>query len=156
MYNIDFKKLVTWFLPTWLRYGNVLMLVKALNWPIRQLYNAFIRLVDSTLYRLRHNSQVCYLRAALNDSFDNTPRRIVIEDFDSIDRIYLWADADNRDVNIGITQYLWADNAYADSGVDFTVKVPITIVTTDPEIKRLLAMVNQYKLPGKNYNIVRI
>lgn len=156
MYSVNYKKLIVWMIPHWLRKNVVLILAQACVWLIIQTYNAFIRFVDAKLYRVRHNSQVCYLRAVLNDAFDNLPRRILIDDFDGLERIYFWAEADQRDIDFSVTQYFWADNAYADSGVDFTVKLPTDIVTTDPEMKRLMANLNEYKLPGKNYNIVRI
>ena len=48
--------------------------------------------------------------------------------------------------------YFYAD----DVGTDFTIQLPSDIVTTDSEMAYLKGLVNQYKLPGKQYNIVRI
>lgn len=156
MFSEDFKKLSLWLTPHWMRRPNLLIFIQAFTWPLRQIHNRFLMFVTATLYRLNHNGQICYLRAVLNDAFDSTLRRIWIGDFEGIERIYLWPEIDLRDVNLGEVQYLWPDADYADSGIDFTIHLPVDIVTTDPQMAYLRSLVDEYKLDSKNYNIVRI
>jgi hypothetical protein len=156
MLQIDIKKLVLWLVPEFIRKNNTLLLLYAFTLTVRNLYNSFQRFVQDKLYRLNHNSQVCYLRAVLNDRFDLIERRILITDFEGIERIYFWPDNALRDVNFGVTQYFWPESAYADSGIDFTVKIPAGVAVTASEMARLQSQINEYKLPGKNYNIIRL
>jgi hypothetical protein len=154
MLQLDFKKLVLWLLPPQLRKSNTLLLLLAWTMPIRSLYDSFQRFLADKLYRLNHNSQVCYLRAVLNDQFDRFNRRIQIVDFVGKQRIYFWPESDKRDVDFSITKYFWADADYADSGVDFTVLIPANVATTPGEMARIRSFIDEYKLAGKNYNIV--
>lgn len=155
MFNVDLKKLALWLTPTWLRQPTVLVIVMAVTWPLRQVYNSFLSFTQAKLYRLNHNGQVCYLEAVLNDAFDATLRRIWIGDFAGKERIYFWPEAERRDVDFSITQYFWPDSDYADSGVDFTIHLPLDIVTSVAQMAYLKSLANEYKLAGKNYNIVR-
>lgn len=156
MWQVDFKKLILWLTPTFLRKSNLLLLLLACNYPIRQKYDDFLRFVDDKQYRLSHNSQICYLRAVLNDAFDFTQRRIKIVDFDGLQRLYVWPEVDRLDIDASVTFYVWPDDAYGDSGVDFTVQIPKGICTSNSDLARLKSLLNEYKTAGKQYNIVRI
>ena len=155
MQNVDFKKLAVWMLPSWLRGNTVLLILHNALWPIRQKYGEYVRFVNDTLYKLQHNGQVCYLRKVLNDKCDPVDRRILIEDFDGLVKLYFWPDADNRDYDFSLTWFFWGNDMYEDSGVDFVVKVPYSIVTTTSEIAYLKSLANEFKLAGKRYIIVR-
>lgn len=155
MFNIDLKKLALWLIPTWLRQPTMLVIVMAVTWPLRQVYNSFLLFTEAKLYRLSHNGQVCYLEAVLNDAFDATLRRIWIGDFDGKERIFFWQEAERRDVDFSITQYFWPDSDYADSGVDFTIHLPLDVSTGTGQMPYLKSLTDEYKLAGKNYNIVR-
>ena len=154
MFNINYTKLVQWLVPVWLRQPNILLLVLTCNWALRETYANFLTFRTATLYRLAHNGQVCSLQAMLNDLFDVTARRIRIVDFASYGSIFFWVDTDNPHV-----VFMGDDNVvyfYPDDvGLDFTVELPSDIVTTTYELALLKAQVNLYKLPGKQYNIVR-
>ena len=156
MFNVNFKKMAVWLTPQFLRQSKYLLLLQAFTWPLRQKYDSLIMFMNAQLYRLAHNSQVCYLEAMLNDKFDFTQRRIYITDFDGKKRIYFWPDADERDVNFGVDVYFWPDSDYADSGIDFTIHLPTDVVTTNAKMIYLNSLMATYKLPSKNYNIVRI
>lgn len=155
MFNEDLKKLALWLTPVWLRKPNFLILILAFTWPLRQLYNDFLKFVAAKLYRLSHNGQVCYLQAVLNDAFDVVLKRIWIGNFEGITRIFFWPEVDERDVDFSVDVFFWANADYADSGIDFTIHVPTDIVTTAPQMAYLRALTDEYKLAGKNYNIVR-
>lgn len=154
MYQVKYKKLAVWMLPNRLRTNRVVALVMACIAPLVDLDNAFQRMMKEKLYRLSHNSQVCYLRAVLNDKFDNSQRRIYITDFEGREQIFFWPEADVRDVDLSVVQYFWPDSAYVDSGTDFTVHVPDGMVNnSDSEYAQFIALINEYKLPGKNYKV---
>ena len=155
MFKVDLYKLLVWLTPEWLRADTLLLLCKAWIWPLIQVYEKFILFRDAKLYRLRHNSQVCFYQKVLNDRFDAIQRRIEIVDFDGHDRIYFWSDAARLDVYFG-TQYFWPDSTYADSGVDYTVRIPADIATTNSDYQQLVGLINEYKFAGKGYNILRL
>ena len=138
-----------------MRKANFLLLMNCAYWALKEVYNNFQLFITNTEYRLAHNSQRCYLRAVLNDAFDPTLRRIYIDNFDALVKLYLWPDEYLRDVNIEADIFLWPDDSYGDSGVDFTVFIPVDIVTSEGDLARLRALLAKYKTPGKNYNIVR-
>lgn len=141
-------------LPIWLRQSVFILFIQAATWPLRKKYNEYVQFANDTLYRLQHNGQVCYLRAVLNDKLDYTDRRILIVDFVGIQGIYFWPDEADRDYNFDNDIFFWPDNMYADSGIDFTVKVPFGLITTEAQMAYLKSLVNEYKMAGKNYNIV--
>lgn len=155
-FQIDYKKLVVWLTPGWMRKASFSLLLQVFNWPVRQDYDTFQRFVTDKQYRLSHNGQVCYLRAVLNDAFDYTLRRIDIVDFASLPSTYVWPDEDARDINIEGDLYLWPDEMLGDSGIDFTVQIPASIVTSANELAYLDSLLREYKLASKNYNIQRI
>ncbi len=152
---INFNSLMVWFTPVARRKDNFLILIQAAVHPLVLLYQKHLSFKRATLYRLAHNSQVCYLRKVLNDQFDNAQRRIQIVDFSGVTRIYLFSDASRRDVYLG-TEYLYDEASYADLGFDFTVQVPATVATSTYDIALLKALLDEYKLVSKNYNIERI
>lgn len=154
--NVDFKKLALWCTPQWLRQSLFVLFLQASLWPLRQTYNKYVFFVKDTLYRLQHNGQVCYLRAVLNDKCDLTLRRIEVVDFDGLIRLYLWRESDLRNLIIDLPVYLYPNDAYADSGIDFTVKVPAALITTSAQLAYVKSLINEYKMAGKNYNIIAI
>lgn len=156
MWKVNYIKLIKWLVPHWLRNPCMMIFMMAANIGVRRNYDVLQKFIGDTDYRLAHNSQVCYLRAVLNDAFDTAQRRILIEDFDGLQRIYLWPEIDRRDIDITTAIYLWPDSMYADSGIDFTIKVPYAVNISGALLDYFKSLVNKYKLPGKNYNIVRI
>lgn len=153
MFKIALIKLVQWCVPVWLRNSNLLIMVLAANYPLREVHNDFKDYVEAVDYRLQHNYQTCYLQAMLNDKFDLALRRIRVVDFEVFGAIFFWDDADLLDKNLGDdnVQFFWAD----DTGYDFTIQLPTAIVTSDAELASLKANVNRYKLAGKQYFIQR-
>lgn len=141
-----------WLLPSFLRNANLLILVMASNKGLRDSYDKFLAYRDSALYRLNHNSQVCYLQAVLNDYFDYTLRRIRILDFSSFGAIFFWVDTDTSHVVfMGDDSPVFFYND--DVGIDFTVQIPTGVATDDSTIAHLKALVNFYKLAGKQYSL---
>jgi hypothetical protein len=155
MFKINIDRLTVWLTAIWLRFEHVMILALSFSWPLVQLYNDFIAFSDEVLYRLSHNSQVCYMEAVLNDAFDNQLRRIRIVDFETKMRLYFWPDVALRDVYFGEI-FFYSDSSYGDSGVDFTVELPTGLSLNEYEMFQLHALVREYKLAGKQYNIIYV
>ncbi|HGM2344182.1 TPA: hypothetical protein ACKJ98_002036, partial [Neisseria gonorrhoeae] len=80
MYNLNIDKLLILLTPTFLRKPKLVAWLRMLATPLHKVLYNFQRARQDDLYNLAHNSQVCYLRKALNDEFDDEKRRIRIED----------------------------------------------------------------------------
>ena len=156
MFKILFKKLLVWLTPHYLRKRRWVILTRAVAWPVMQVYNDFLIFMAAKLYRLQHNGQVCLLEKVLNDAFDVLDKRIFITDFDGLERLFFWPEADQRDVNFETTLFFWPDADYSDSGIDFTIHLPIGLLASADELAYLKSLTDEYKLAGKNYNIVYI
>ena len=119
--------------------------------PLRSIYDDWYRIRNENLYKLAHNGQVCYLRKALNDRFDHIDRRIYIGNGNRYLRKYIYTHAEQRPEFLG-TMYLYSVDDYADTGVDFIVFVPASIIAT--QIYEIQALIDFYKEGVKRYKIV--
>lgn len=88
IFTIDFDKWIATMLPMFLRRRRVFAFCRALCSPVVWLYEQYFATSESKMsmrqdhiYRLTHNGQVCYLRAALNDAFGLT-KGFEVEDAD--------------------------------------------------------------------------
>ena len=156
MFNVDFDTVVTWLLPKTLRQYVIVNYLNALLSPFKQLYNDFTKARDEHLYKLNHNSQVCYLESALNDTFDPELRRIYIADAGGNVITPLQRDSDATPVVIGSDTagdalILQPDSGYTGGSYDFIVVLPYTFAQST--IYRLRSLVDYYKLAGKRYDI---
>ena len=77
-FNINIAKLAIQLLPMCLRGNRMKGFVKACAEPLKYVGDAFEDYREGSDYRLTHNSQVCYLKAVLNDKFDPLLRGITI------------------------------------------------------------------------------
>lgn len=149
-YKVDYNKIVLLVLPAFLRKPIMAGYVTALITPIANLYDKWRVFRDDNLYKLHHTGQVCYLRKVLNDKLDPSLRRIYIGDGQRYKRKYLYTKGENKPVFLK-TMYMLEAADYADTGVDFNVWVPQSII--DGSIYEIIALVNFYKLGGKKYKI---
>ena len=141
MYNLNIDKLLVLLTPTFLRKPKLVAWLRTLATPLHKL-----------LYDLAHNSQVCYLRKALNDEFDDEQRRIRIEDGKQKQRLYIYPRSANKPLYLG-KLFLYQRGDYIDGGVDFIVVLPKDL-TYDKY--KLEALVNLYKLAGKRWQISQL
>lgn len=148
-FNVNWSRLSILLLPTFLRSDRM----KAwLYLNIRQIENVHYSWRNyraSNIYKLAHNSQICYLRGALNDRFDNVLRRIRIDDGNSFRRNYIYTDAEEKPKFLG-TIYIYDDADYADTGVDFIVVLPLGLSYNIYEMK---ALIDFYRMASKRYKI---
>ena len=148
--NID--KLVVLLLPTFLRKPKLVAWLRTLATPLHKLLYAFQQARTADLYNLAHNSQVCYLRKALNDEFDPQQRRIRIEDGKQNERLYIYPRSANRPLFLGKV-FFYQRGDYIDGGVDFIVVIPQGL---QYDKYKLEALVNFYKLAGKRWQISQL
>lgn len=148
-YNVDFTKLPVRLLPTFLRNPKMVSWVKSFCHPIGEIYDLWsINRIDN-LYKVKHNGQICYLRAALNDRFDPSYRRIRIQEGNQYMYQYIHVDNELPPRYLGV-MYLYQDSDYGDTGVDFIVEVPQDLKYDEYTMK---TMINFYKLASKRYKI---
>jgi len=149
MYNLNIDKLLVLLTPTFLRKPKLVAWLRMLATPLHKLLYDFQRARQADLYNLAHNSQVCYLRKALNDEFDPQLRRIKIEDGTRNIRRYIYQRNVNRPLYLG-RMFLYLRGNYIDGGVDFVVVLPRGL---EYDKYKLEALVNFYKLAGKRWTI---
>ncbi|MFK5971468.1 MAG: hypothetical protein QM487_15310 [Candidatus Marithrix sp.] len=152
-YNVNYNKLVLLLTPTFLRKDTFFGWIKSVASPLSKMYDSWFKMRSDNLYKLAHNGQVCYLRKSLNDRFDPSLRRIYIGDGNKYKRQYIYTRGEQKPKYLG-TMYLHSRNDYADTGVDFIVFVPASIV--DAQIYELEALIDFYKEGVKRYKIVKI
>jgi hypothetical protein len=115
------------------------------------------------LYVLKHNGQICYLQAVLNDAFDNADRRIYIDGPDYLEPLHIYIDAEDKDEylptdgEVGDLPFLEPEWLYAELEIGiatvnfFNVHVPADL--TYDHI-RLAALINKFKLPSKSWVVI--
>ena len=164
VYNNDWSKFIISNLPFEERKPKTIKWLNVVLKPIVRLHIEFLAFRNQALYKVNHNSQICYLQAVLNDVFDNIDRRIIIRN--AILREPLWfyepeenkpvkfyEDSDNKPVYFREEWELLGD------GADFTVLVPIelkpnTIQEENAFLIKMRAQLDYYKLFVKNYIIL--
>ena len=149
MYNFNIDKLLVLLTPTFLRKPKLVAWLRTLTMPLNKLLDDFKGHRERDLYNHTHNSQVCYLRKALNDEFDPQLRRIKIEDGTRNIRRYIYQRNVNRPLYLG-RMFLYLRGNYIDGGVDFVVVLPRGL---EYDKYKLEALVNFYKLAGKRWTI---
>jgi hypothetical protein len=152
-YKIDFDRLILLLLPTFLRKPVLFAYVKALMSPIASLHYKWEQMRSENLKTLSYNSQRCYLRGALNDRYDPDLRRITIDGTLNIEQDYIYTQAENLDVYLGV-MYLEAEFNYTNSKVDYLVNVPRELMNT--KLNEIVATIEFYNLAGKQYQIISI
>ena len=153
MYDIDFKKLISWLIPPVLKSNHLPILLNAFIAPIKNTYRSFIQFKTESEYRLSNNSQVCYLTKVLNDRFDLDKRQIIITDSSRYTQLYVYPAKDGKDVFLG-EEFIRPKTDFADTGVDFTVILPENFRIDENEMYEMKSLINSYKLAGKRYKIV--
>ena len=149
--SVNILKLVETCTPTRYRKPRITALFRVLNIFLAEIYAKWSNYRLEKAYILSINSQVCRLRKLLNDKFDYTQRRITIGEGQRIDRDYLFLEAENRPVYLGIN-YLYLNSEFADSSFDFIINLNGVILSND-KINQLKNFVNFFKLAGKRYKI---
>ncbi len=169
IFNVNFDKWIALMLPTFLRRRRLFAFCRALCAPLYLgeggLYNRFLQKRGDQIYRLSHNGQVCYLRAALNDAFGLT-KGFEIDDADDYEGEWAFAkdptmpqqllavdESKNPPLAPGAPPPehptpLLADEARLNMPHNaFIVRVPNNIYST--QLDKVKAIVEQYRIPSK-------
>ena len=167
IFDIDYNGLVVQLLPVRLRNNRLVAWLKCLISPVRWLFNRFSASRVNNLYVLAHNSQVCYLQAALNDVFDPVSRGILIVDGPFEDPLYLYLNPESKPLWLGLVseegtttypdpEVLFKNAETYALGICFIVKVPLAVTAgSGYDAIRLRALIDFYRMPGRsNYSIV--
>lgn len=153
-YSIDYNRLVCLLLPTFLRKAKLVAMLQAFLKPLDGLHYIWILFREANIYKLEKTGQICYLRGALNDTFDPDFRRIYIDGSGGdAEKTFIYNPAENQTKYLG-TLYIRTALEFADNGADFLVYMPSSIVAT--QIFELEALIDFYKLAGKRYLIIEI
>ena len=160
-YNIDWNILALDNIPTALRKPSVAAIAQILLKPINSIYYKWHNWRKENIYKLEHTGQVCSLRGSLNDVFDPTLRRIYIGDGQMNPTTYVYTEAELQDLYTNTetevdteTMYVYTESETADTGLDFIVYVPASIVNA--QLPGLKAHIEFYKAGGKRYTIISI
>jgi len=161
MFEIDFKRLMALLLPTFLRKPVLFGLLRAAVKPIETLYASFCVSRGEHLFRLKHNGQVCYFRACLNDKFGGG-----FEIYDAFsDGKWLYAiTEDGTQIPLAVDEsndsdtenapVLYGEESLNSAQNDFIVYVPANIYVSNKEAVE--AMVNKYKLITKRAHYMKV
>ena len=148
-FNVNWKKLAVLLTPTFLRGEKMTAWLELIIEGVNQVHYQWLKLRKNNIYSLAHNSQVCYLRGALNDRFDNEQRRILIVDGNKYEREYIYTRGEQKPYFLG-TLFIYSREDYADTGVDFIVRVPSDLIYNEVEMQ---ALIKFYKLASKRLKI---
>jgi len=153
-YSVDFYKMALNFQLFNLRKPKMMAWLYSFVRALVTKHQYWIQYRDSNIYKLNHNGQVCYLRKALNDKFDQSLRRIYIDGSGGeAQKTFIYTPAENQTKYLGLI-YLFNSLEFADTGADFLVYVPASIVAAQPF--ELRALIDFYRLGGKRYLIIEI
>ena len=151
----DVEKWAVMQLPMVLRRPKMIALAQLIVGPVGRLVTQWRRYADDVAYELAHNSQVCKLRALLNDRLDADRRRVDIVDAEpKSELLMVYARAMDRAVVVGEGEYVIAPPRGYDVGreLNFVVKAPVEWRGT-AKATRLVALVNRGKLASMRYRI---
>ena len=164
VYNINWRKFIIENLEVDLRRVKTVKWLEVLFKPIIWLHIEFLAFRTQALYKVNHNSQICYLQAVLNDSFDNTQRRIIIRNAILREPLWFYEPEENKPVlfyeeSDNKPVYFREESEFIGDGADFLVLVPIDLKPTNTQEENALlikmkAQIDYYELFVKNYIIL--
>lgn len=158
-YSINYIAFFKLLLPVEHRTARIMAYLEALITPLLNLHYTWRQNRTANIYKLEHNGQVCYLRGALNDTFDADLRRIYIGEGELYDTLYIYTEGENQDLYVHTetepdTQWIRTEAETADTGVDFIVFVPTSLIQAQElEIRGLIDF---YRAAGRRYIIIEI
>lgn len=163
IYQINWGKFISDLLLIELRKPSLKAFLNAALKPIKNLHTAFLAFRLSALYRVQHNSQIVYMEAVLNDEFDNTFRRIRIQNVKFRDAMFFYEPEENKEVFFYdptdmMPKFFYDEDDYAGNGVDFIVCVPPilkpdNVIDENAFLTKMHGLIDYYKLYAKNYII---
>jgi hypothetical protein len=159
LFNINFKQLTFWWLPTFRRKNKLLNYIWCLLFPLEIIYIEFLRMRKQNLIKMDYGYQKFSLQKRLNDAFDKVERRIKIVKAVQYEGVYLYTEAED-DLQNSKTKWLYDDSdpiylrteSELYSEFDFIVEIPNTPINP----LQLKAEIDFYILQSKQYQIIII
>ncbi|GEN71570.1 hypothetical protein [Chryseobacterium lathyri] len=159
LFNINFKRLALWWVPTFRRKSITLNYLWCLLFPLEAMYIDFLRKRKQNLIKMNYNYQKYSVQKRLNDAFDPIERRIKIVKAVQYEGVYLYTEAEDNP-QYSKTKWLYDDSnpiylrteAELYSEYDFIVEIPNTAINP----LQLKAEIDFYILQSKQYQIVII
>lgn len=158
-YIINYTRLVTERLPdVEIRTAEMLAYCLVLVGPFVTVYNSLLTFRQFLQYKLSITPQVCYLEKMLNDQYDNTERRIYIDDATLVEGIFIFQEEEEEPLFIfteaEVTKpktFLFTEGETSGAGLnDFIVYYPAGLLFN---MNELVSLVNQYKLASKKFTV---
>ena len=159
--QIDYRKLVILLLPTFLRQPVLMAWLRAMAYPLQQLHDRHQAARTQRLYELRHTSQVCYIKDALNNEFGITDyaNGFEIEDINAPGE-WVWIYDENVDRFDDEQHMLFDDptfihniSAILPPTSAFFVMVPQSITIDETNEARIRSIMNKYRLASRTFEI---
>lgn len=160
--KIDYNKLAVLLLPTFLRQPILMSLARILMVPLQRLHDEHHAARDERMYQLRHTSQICHIKDALNREFAVgnhalTPDYAAGFEIEDINAMGDWVMAYDEVPAFADTHTMVKDNDYLlvyDEAVitqatqSFIVYVPKSVEFTS-SLPKVRAIVEQYRLASR-------
>lgn len=156
-YTWDFTKLITYLLPSFLRKAKQVAWLKALCAPTNTIHTAFTTFTTEKIYEQNFTGQVISLERLLNDTFDNSMRRIYLSEGN---REELFVFNSGEGFAAGNESFVFVGSGTGEQNIflgdnstllyDFVVNIPTGL---SYDSARLNALIRKYKLAGKKYII---
>lgn len=157
MILIDLYVLGELLLFDFIRKPRILAFWSVIALSINGVQTSFQQLFNDTKYDLTFNGQVIYLEHYLNDKYDNTQRRIVIEDIELGNSTFLFNKIEENEDTFIYNKTENEDPIYLNNNTEvmavnnFQVLVPSDITFDEIVFRR---HVDKYRLAGKQYEII--
>jgi hypothetical protein len=152
LFQINYKKLIFVLLPGYLRSKTIGALMVSAVQPLISLYNQFVSIRDQHNYKLSHNGQVCYLRALLNDSFQDRNASFEIDDIETDGEWQFCFTEESYNQFFAPAapevEILYTVPAIISGTANFLVIIPNNLTGVDT-LNQIKSLVNEYKLVSK-------
>lgn len=159
--GINFKAVFQYLVPFRIRQSRMVEYMAALLAPLQVINGYFASHVETIRYDLKFNGQVMYLEHVLNDKFDNTLRRVYIDDpsgqqiftpyvFNRIEQqppLHLFNVADAKPL---LENIVLRNQVELLVTTDFVVKVPVGIFNSTIQVQ-MSDLIDRYRIAGKRY-----
>lgn len=156
VYNQDWDAFIASNLPFDGREPKTISWLRVLFKPIVSVHVAFLNFRKESLYKVNHNSQICYMQAVLNDSFDTAFRRIIIRNAVVKSPLWFYETEENKPVKFyepsdNKPVYFREESEFIGDGADFIVFVPNELKPINTQdlnifITKMQGLISYYKL----------
>ena len=159
--QIDYRKLVILLLPTFLRQPVLMAWLRAMAYPLQQLHDRHQAARTQRLYELRHTSQICFIKDALNNEFGITDyaNGFEIEDINAPgDWVWIYDENverfdDEQHMLFDDPTFIHDKSAILPPTSAFFVLVPQSITIDETNEARIRSIVNKYRLASRTFEI---